>query len=300
MKTSPLSPYLPLRVAKELEQRLPAFWKEGFRKLKKNRIAMCALTVLVLLIVGALIIPTLSEHTYYETVLREKNRAPSLNHFFGTDDLGRDIFVRIWWGARISLFVGIIAALLDVFIGVVYGAVAAYVGGKVDEVMMRCVDIFHSLPNLIIIILLMMIFGSGVFTIIAALALTGWVNMARITRGQVLKVKEREYVQAARMFGAPTSWIIRKHLIPNITGTIITTLTFSIPTAIFAETFLSFLGLGVQAPIASWGTMASDGLYASHYYPWRLFFPSAFICITMLSFNLLGDGIREAFDPRLR
>jgi len=284
----------------DIENRLPAFWKEGFRKLFRNKAAMFSLVTLVALIIGAIVVPFLSSYTYYETVLKSKNMAPCAAHLFGTDELGRDIFVRVWWGARISLFVGITAALLDVVIGMIYGTIAGYCGGKVDEVMMRLVDIFHSLPNLIIIILLMMIFGNGIFTIILALGITGWINMARITRGQVLKVKNREYVLAAQMFGASSFWIMRKHLIPNIIGSIITTLTFTIPAAIFSETFLSFLGLGVQAPVASWGTMASDGLYSAHYFPWRLFFPSSFICVTMLAFNLLGDGIRDAFDPRLR
>lgn len=292
------SPYLPKKFWFDAKHNRSSFWGQAYRKFLNNKSAFFSLLLLITLVIGSLCIPYFSTYTYYETVLKMKNLPPSWEHLFGTDELGRDVFVRVWWGARISLFVGITAALLDVVIGVVYGAIAGYCGGKIDEILMRFVDIFHSLPNLILVILLMMIFGSGIFTIIIALGITGWINMARITRGQVLKVKQREYVLASQMFGATPLWIIQKHLIPNIMSSIITTLTFTIPTAIFTETFLSFLGLGVQAPIASWGTMASDGLYSVHYFPWRLFFPSGFICITMLAFNLLGDGIRDAFDPR--
>ena len=261
---------------------------------------MVGLYVLLVLIASAIVFPLLSSHTYYDTHLHLKNQTPSAHFWFGTDELGRDLFTRIWWGARISLFVGITAAAIDMIIGVFYGAFAGMVGGKTEELMMRLTDILNSLPHLLIVILLMVVMKPGITTILVALTITGWINMARIVRGQILQVKQNDFVLAARMLGASKWRTLVRHLIPNCIGTIITTMTLTIPAAIFAEAFLSFLGLGVQAPIASWGTMASDGLAALRYYPWRLFFPALFISITMLSFNMLGDGIRDAFDPRLR
>ncbi len=277
-----------------------SYRKEVWRRLKQNTMGMIGLCILTFLILMALIGPSLSAHTYFETHLPLKNQAPSLNFWFGTDELGRDIFTRIWWGARISLLVGISASLIDLVVGVFYGSICGYAGGKIDEFMMRIADILSTIPYLLVVILLMVIVGPGLVSIILALSLTGWIGMARIVRGQVLQIKELDYVTAATALGAPPFWILTKHLIPNTMGSIIVTLTLSIPTAIFAEAFLSFLGLGVQAPIASWGTMASDGLPALRYYPWRLFFPAAFISITMLSFNLLGDALRDALDPRLK
>jgi oligopeptide transport system permease protein len=229
-----------------------------------------------------------------------KNLPPSLQFWFGTDELGRDLFTRIFWGARLSLFIGIAASFIDLVIGVVYGAVSAIFGGKVDEAMMRLCDILFSIPYLLVVILLMVIIGSGITTIIIALTMTGWIHMARMVRGQILQLKELDFVKAARACGASRFRLFWRHLIPNCMGPIIITVTLTIPAAIFAEAFLSFLGLGIQAPLASWGTMASDGLPAMRYYPWRLFFPAAFISLTMLSFNLLGDGLRDAFDPKLR
>ena len=222
-----------------------------------------------------------------------------MNYFFGTDELGRSLFVRIWWGARISLFIGVSAALLDMAIGVFYGGFAALLGGKIDEVMMRGADMLYSLPHLLIVILLTVIMEQGITTIIIAMTLTGWISMARIIRSQILSLKEQDFVTAAKALGASNIRILVRHLIPNCFGAMITTVTLTIPHAIFTEAFLSFLGLGVQAPIASWGTMASDGLPALSFYPWRLFFPAAFISITMLAFNLLGDGLRDAFDPKV-
>ncbi len=287
-------------LAETIPERGSSYWQDAWIRLRSNRPAFFGLLVLTILIIAAIIIPFISGHTYYETHLALKNTFPCQRFWFGTDELGRDLFTRIWWGARISLFVGIAAAVIDMAIGVLYGAFAGLVGGKVEELMMRFADILYSLPNLLIVILLMVIMKPGVGTIIAALAITGWINMARIVRGQILQIKQNDFVIAAYMLGANRRRILFRHLIPNTIGSIITTMTLTIPTAIFTEAFLSFLGLGVQAPIASWGTMASDGLSALRYYPWRLFFPAFFISITMFSLNLLGDGIRDAFDPRLR
>ncbi len=286
--------------AEEIPEKEVSYWKDAWIRLRENRPATFGLVVLAVFIISAIVIPFFSSHTYYETHLSLKNTSPCQRFWFGTDELGRDLFTRIWWGARISLFVGITAAVIDMAIGVLYGAFAALVGGKTEELMMRFSDILNSLPLLLIVILLMVIMKPGVATIIVALTITGWINMARIVRGQILQIKQNDFVVAAYMLGATRWRILFRHLIPNSIGSIITTMTLTIPTAIFTEAFLSFLGLGVQAPIASWGTMASDGLSALRYYPWRLFFPAIFISLTMLSLNLLGDGIRDAFDPRLR
>jgi oligopeptide transport system permease protein len=277
-----------------------SYWQDAWRRLKQNRLAMFGLASLFLLLIMAMIGPYLSHYTYYETQLPLKNEPPSSTFWFGTDELGRDLFTRCWWGARISLFVGITASIIDLVIGVLYGATSALFGGKIEEWMMRIADILYAIPYLLVVILLMVIIGPGITTIIIALTITGWINMARIVRSQILQIKQQDYIKAAFALGASHPRVLFRHLIPNTMGPIIVTLTLTIPSAIFAEAFLSFLGLGVQAPIASWGTMANDGLPALRYYPWRLFFPALFISLTMLSFNLLGDGLRDAFDPRLR
>ena len=277
-----------------------SYWAKSWRRLLTQKSIMFALATLTFLFVLALIGPLLTPYAYYETHLPKKNLSPSLEFWFGTDELGRDIFTRIWWGARISLFVGVTAASIDLVLGVIYGSIAGLWGKKLDELMMRITDVLYSIPYLLIVILLTVMMGPGLFTIIIALTITGWIPMARIVRGQILQLKELDYAQAAVALGATRWRLLFRHLLPNAMGPIITTMTFTVPTAIFAEAFLSFLGLGVQAPIASWGTMASDGLSALRYYPWRLAFPAAFISVTMLCFNLVGDGIRDAFDPRLK
>ncbi len=279
---------------------LSSYWQNSWQRLCSNPSALTGLILFTLIVIMAIIGPCLSSYSYFEINLPLKNHPPSTTFWFGTDELGRDLFTRIWWGARISLFVGICAATIDLIIGVIYGALAAFVGGKTDEVMMRIADILNSIPYLLIVILLIVSIGTGLMTIIIALTLTKWINMARIVRGQVLQLRQLDYVIAAKSMGASPVRILLKYLIPNSIGAIITTATFTIISAIFTEAFLSFLGLGVQAPIASWGVMANDGLSALRYYPWRLFIPAICISITMLSLNLLGDGLRDTFDPRLR
>lgn len=286
--------------AEEILRPSLSFWKDAWRRLKQNKLAMVGLWVLLLLTMMAIIGPSLNGNTYYDTNLKLKNLAPSGDYWFGTDDLGRDMFTRVWYGARISLFIGLSAAIIDFVVGIVWGGFAAYYGGRVDEILMRIADILYGLPYLLVVIMLMVVMDQGLFTIILAMTLTGWIGMARIVRGQILQLKEQEYVLAARSIGANAARILFKHLIPNAMGPIIVTMTLTVPSAIFTEAFLSFLGLGVQVPIASWGTMASDGLGALRYYPWRLFFPAIFISVTMLSFNVFGDGLRDALDPRMR
>ncbi|WP_134698894.1 ABC transporter permease [Ammoniphilus sp. YIM 78166] len=289
-----------LNKAEEISRPSLSFWKDAWRRLKANKLAMVGLYILIVLGFMAALGPVINGYSYYDTNLKLKNLAPSSEFWFGTDDLGRDMFTRVWYGARISLFIGITAAIIDLIIGIIWGGVAAFNGGKVDEIMMRIADILYGLPYLLVVIMLMVVMEQGLFTMIVAMTITGWIGMARIVRGQILQLKEQEYVLAARSLGASASRILFKHLIPNSMGPIIVTMTLTVPSAIFTEAFLSFLGLGVQAPMASWGTMASDGLGALRYYPWRLFFPAIFISITMLAFNVLGDGLRDALDPRLR
>lgn len=297
---APLRPDIQSRLAERAElQPAKSYWQKVWHCLLANRTAMFGLIVLILLIAMAILGPFLSLHTYYDTNLPQKNQQPNAEFWFGTDELGRDLFTRCWWGARISFFVGMTASILDFIIGVLYGSIAGFSTRKTDEWMMRGADVLSSIPYLLIVILLMVMIGPGLFSIIIALTFTGWINMARIVRSQILQLKQQEYILAAKGFGASKSRIILRYLIPNAIGPIIVTLTFTIPTAIFTEAFLSFLGLGVQAPIASWGTMANDGLSALRYYPWRLFFPAGLISLTILSLNLLGDGLRDVFDPRL-
>ncbi|MBE6022068.1 MAG: ABC transporter permease [Cellulosilyticum sp.] len=221
-------------------------------------------------------------------------------NILGTDSLGRDIWIRILYGARISLLVGLVASIVNLIIGVVYGGISGFEGGKVDNIMMRIVDIINSIPSLLIVILLMVVIKPGLQTIILTIGLIYWVGMARLVRGQVLSLKEQEFVLAARTIGVSKFKIIMKHLIPNAMGPIIVSLTMSIPSAIFTESFLSFIGLGVSAPMASWGTLANDALGGIRSYPYQLIAPSVAIAITMFAFNFLGDGLRDALDPRLR
>jgi oligopeptide transport system permease protein len=277
-----------------------SYSKDAWHRLLANGSARLGLGILAFLCVMAIFGPLLSPYTYSEIHLPLKNTPPSARFWFGSDELGRDLFTRIWWGARISLFIGISAALIDATIGILWGSISAYAGGKIDELMMRTCDILYAIPYLLVVILLTVVRGSGMGTILIAMTCTGWINMARICRSQILQIKQMDYITSARAIGASSSRILFIHLIPNAIGPIIATMTFTVPTAIFTEAFLSFLGLGIQAPAASWGVMVNDGLSAMRYYPWRLLIPAVMITLTMLSFNLLGNALRDALDPRLR
>ena len=221
-------------------------------------------------------------------------------YWFGTDAVGRDIFVRIVYGARISMIIGFVASLMNLTLGIFYGGISGYLGGMADNTMMRIIDILRSIPRLLYVILLMVVFGSGLLTVVIVIGLVDWLGMARIVRGQVLSIKHQEYVLAARALGANSRRILTRHLIPNAMGPIIVQTTMNIPAAIFTEAFLSFVGLGVSAPQASWGTLANNALSGFMSYPYEMFFPAAAICLTVLAFNFLGDGLRDAIDPRLR
>lgn len=282
-------------------------WKETFLSIVKNKLALLGLVLLAAIIFFALFGPVMTPYSASEQELTNTNQPPSAEHWFGTDDLGRDMWARTWQGARVSLTIGFVAAFIDLALGVIIGGVSGYMAGrgkagdKVDNVLMRIVEILYGIPYLLVVILLMVIMEPGIVTIIIALSITGWVGMARIIRGQILQLKSQEYVLAAEKLGTSHPKIISRHLLPNTMGIIIINLTFTIPTAIFAEAFLSFLGLGVQAPFASWGTMANDslGVILSGQW-WRLFFPGFMIALTMFAFNSLGDGIQDALDPRAR
>ena len=221
-------------------------------------------------------------------------------HWFGTDNLGRDVFSRVWAGGRVSIIIGIIGALIDTVVGSIYGGISGFYGGFVDDIMMRIVEILASIPYLVVVILVSLILSKGIIAIIIAMTITGWVGMARLVRGQLLQIKEQEYVLAAAALGANPSRIIAKHLLPNTIGIMIVAITFDIPAFIFGEAFLSYLGQGIQSPNTSWGALAAGAQPNLMFYPYQLFFPSLFISLTMLSFTLLGDGLRDALDPRLR
>jgi oligopeptide transport system permease protein len=295
------------------------YWQDAWRRLRRNKPALIGLTVIIIIILSAIFVPLFWPYDYSTQIRGHENLGPSWEHPFGTDSLGRDLFIRVVYGARISLSIGLVASIINLTIGVLYGGIAGYIGGRVDNIMMRIVDILYGVPLLLYVILLQVVLekpieqafettflralkgiGSDLILIYIVLGLVYWVNMARIVRGQVLSLKNQEFVLAAKAQGASGWRIILKHLIPNTIGPIIVTVTLAIPSAIFTEAFLSFIGIGVSAPMASWGTLASDAYRGLRSYPYLLFFPAACICITMIAFNLLGDGLRDALDPHMR
>jgi ABC-type dipeptide/oligopeptide/nickel transport systems, permease components len=275
-------------------------WKDAWFRLKTNRMAMISLWILALIVLVTIFGQLIAPHDFSTQDLSATNKAPSSDHWFGTDSLGRDMFARTWMGSGISLQVGIYAALVDLVVGVIMGGIMGYFGGKVDEILNRFCEILYSIPSLLVVILLIVVMEPSMFTIIVALSITGWINMAWIVRGQIMQLKNQEYVLAARSLGAGTTRILFKHLIPNAMGPIIVTITMTVPNAIFAEAFLSFLGLGVQSPAASLGTLINDAIKAMTVYPWRMLFPATLISLTMLCFNIFGDGLRDALDPKMK
>lgn len=276
------------------------YWSDAWLRLKRDKGAMFGLGFILLLVTVAIIGPMLSSFSYEDQNFLQANLGPSAEHWFGTDSLGRDLFIRVLYGARISLAIGIVASLINLVIGVIYGGISGYVGGRTDRIMMNIVDVLYSVPTLLYVILLMVVFKPGLMNIFIAFGISYWLQMARIVRGEVLKLKEQEFVLAAQSMGANGSRIILKHLIPNAVGAIIVSLSMSIPDAIFTEAFLSFIGLGVSAPMASWGVLASDGVNTIRVFPFQLFFPAMAISLTMLAFNFLSDGLRDALDPKMR
>jgi len=313
-----------------------SFWRDGLRRFRKNKIAMTSLVVIIIIMIFAFILPSFYPYSYEQQIRGSENLAPMqysqqeleliaqgqkvFPHILGTDSLGRDIMIRLMIGSRVSLLVGIVASVLVLLIGSLYGSIAGYFGGKVDMIMMRLVDIIYTVPDILIIILLMVTLkypleslannvpgfdwintiGVGLICIFIVFSLLYWVGMARIIRSQILTLKEQEFVTAAKALGASHGRIIRKHLLTNCMGTLIVTTTLQIPSSIFTESFLSFIGIGVAAPMPSLGSMASQAIGGITSYPYRLLAPAIMISLIILSFNLIGDGLRDAFDPKLK
>lgn len=287
-----------------------SLWDDGIRRLKKNKVAVWSAYLIVFICVVAIfadfIAPYDFDAQYMDRVLTE----PSFQHWLGTDNLGRDLLSRLIYGARMSMAVGIFTAIISLCFGLVYGAIAGWFGGWVDSAMMRVVDILYSIPTLVLLILVKVIFDSvdifenpelrAMTGILAALSVVGWVTLARVVRGQVLQVKEMVYVESAHALGASGFHIVRKHVIPNIMGPIIVLLTFQIPSNILFESFLSFLGLGLQPPYSSWGVLANEGWRSLNTYPHLMISPGVALFVAMLAFNLFGDGLRDAFDPQMK
>ena len=276
------------------------YWQDAWRRLKQNKVAMFSMGLLIVIITMCIIGPYITKHGYSEQVMENINLEPNGEYWFGTDNLGRDLFSRLWIGGRVSIAIGVIGTLIEVVIGCIYGGVSGYFGGRVDDIMMRIVEILNSIPYMIVVIILSIYLGPGMSSLLIALCITGWTGMARMVRGQVLQLKQSEYVLAAQALGGSSTRIILRHLIPNTIGIIIIYMTFDIPGFIFSEAFLSFIGLGIKPPATSWGAMCAAGQSVMDFYPYQLIFPAAAICLTMLAFNLLGDGLRDALDPKLR
>lgn len=278
-----------------------SFSQDVWRRFKESKVGVVCLLILILLILGAVMVPVFSPYSISEQDLLNTNVSFfRKGHLFGTDNLGRDLFTRVWYGTRISLTIALAAVLIGLFIGALYGGIAGYFGGNVDNIMMRIVDIVIAIPYMIIVILLMVVLHPGIGTIIIAYSAVGWTDMARLVRGQVMKLKDSEYVLASRILGAGPWYVITKDLLPNTLSVMIVNLTLTIPGAIFTEAFLSYIGLGVQIPLASLGTLASEGVKSMQLYPHLLIVPSVILCLTMLTFNLLGDVLRDILDPKLR
>lgn len=274
-------------------------WRDAWERLRQNKLAMSSLVIMILIILMAIIGPMISKYDYETNDLLNTNMPPSSEHWFGTDDLGRDVFVRTWMGADLAYRWSRGCRDRPAYRCHLRG-IMGYFGGRVDEFMNKFAEILYSIPYLLVTILLLVVFEPSLGTIILALTITGWINMSWIVRGEIMQLKSREFVLASRSMGASAPRLLFRHLIPNAMGPIIVTLTLSVPSAIFAEAFLSFLGLGVQAPVASWGSMINDALSGWMYYPWRMLFPALFISLTMLAFNIFGDGLRDALDPKLK
>lgn len=290
------------------------YWRDAMRRLAKNRVALVCGVFIVLMILATVLLPMISpfqmqEQHYGHTnapmfTVCDQGETAGHPHIFGTDTLGRDLYTRMWEGGRVSLFIAFVAVFINFIVGIVYGGIAGYLGGVVDNVLMRIIEVISGIPYLMIVILLKMVVGqsdtTGIVSLIVAYAAVGWTGMARLVRGQIVSLKEQEFVIAAKALGAGAPRLIAKHLLPNSMSVIIVNITLAIPNAIFTEAFLSFIGMGVTVPNCSWGSLANDGVTNMRQYPSQLIIPALCISLVMLSFNLLGDGLRDALDPKLR
>ena len=287
--------------SEKLARKRVGYWADAWRRFKQNKIALAAGILLLILIFFIIFGPAISGYNYEAMDQSAINQLPSAEHWFGTDTLGRDLFARVWQGGRISIIIGLVAAAVSSIIGSIYGGIAAYFGGTVDDIMMSIVEILLSIPYLLVVILISVFTDSkSLGTMLVALTLTGWCGIARIVRGQMLQLKSQEFVLAANALGVSPMKIIMKHMIPNTLSLIIVAITFDIPGYIFSEAFLSYVGLGIQSPQTSWGALASSAQDKFMFYPYQLFFPALMIALTMLAFTLMGDGLRDALDPKQR
>lgn len=275
---------------------------QAWQRFRNNRAAMVALALLGLILVFAIFGPIISPFTYDEMDWSAFSAPPSLHsgHIFGTDTSGRDLFVRTMIGARVSLSLGLLATAVALLIGVTYGAISGYKGGRTDMVMMRLVDVLYALPFMFFVILLMVLFGRHIWLVFIGVGAVEWLTMARIVRGQTLSLKQREFIEAARAIGASSQRIIARHIIPNLLGVVLVYATLTVPQVILIESFLSFLGLGVQEPLTSWGVLIKEGAAELENAPWLLIFPGLFLAVTLMCLNFIGDGLRDAFDPKDR
>lgn len=309
------------------------YWQDAWLRVKKNKGALVSLIVLVFLAIMSLVGPYMNDHGYDEQNLKHNNLPPRIPvlenvswlpfdgdmqrkngdvynvyeqknvdeyYWLGTDSLGRDIFTRVWKGTQVSLYIALLAAMIDMVIGVIYGAISGFIGGRTDTIMQRITEVLVGIPNLVVVILMIIVLDPGILSITIALTITGWVGMARVVRAQVLKLKGQEYVLAARTLGQSNLTIISKHMIPNLSGVIIINTMFTIPSAIFFEAFLSFIGLGLQPPLASLGTLIDDGFKVLQLYPYQMIIPAVVISLIMICINMIADGLRDALDPKMR
>lgn len=286
--------------ANRIDRPTISYWQDAWRRLRKNPVAMSALVVLCLLVIMVIVGPLIKGYDYETMNVSLKNLSPSSDYWFGTDNLGRDLFSRIWVGARASLIIALLATALKLVIGTVYGAVMAHFGGWIDELLMRIIEVINSIPSLLVTILIMLVLGNNLFALLVALSITAWCNTARQVRGMIKQLRTSEYVYAAEVLGASHWHIILKHYIPNMLGILILDTATAIPMFIFTEAGLSFLGIGLQAPAISLGVLIAMGQQNMDFYPSQLFFPCLILCIIVMAFNLLGDGLRDALDQRLR
>lgn len=276
------------------------YWQDAWRRLRKNPIAVGSAIVLVIIFIMVIVGPYIQGYDFVTQNVFLKNQGPSSQYWFGTDAEGRDIFSRIWYGARVSIAVALVCTVIQIVVGCAYGGIMAYFGGWVDEVMMRVIEVLNSMPSMLITILILLVLGNEVPALLVALCITSWVGTARKMRGQIMQLRESEYVLAAEALGASPKRIILKHLIPNTLSILILDVASSIPAYVFTEASLSFIGIGLQPPKISLGVLISSGQAKMDFYPYQIFFPALILCIIVLAFNLLGDGLRDALDPRLR
>ncbi|MGI0117146.1 oligopeptide ABC transporter permease OppC [Zooshikella sp. RANM57] len=279
-----------------------SLWQDAWIRFIKNKAAISSLILLLLITIMTFVGPSISEYVYDDTDWGAMDVAPSMDngHYFGTDSLGRDIFVRTMMGGQISMLVGVSGALVAVIFGTLYGAISGFLGGKVDNLMMRTLEVLNSFPFMFFVILLVTFFGRDILLIFVAIGMVSWLDMARIVRGQTLSMKNKEFIEAAHACGVRTNKIITRHIVPNVLGVVVVYATLLVPSMILFESFLSFLGLGIQEPQTSWGALISEGRKTMDLYPWQLLFPAGFLVVTLFCFNFIGDGLRDALDPKDR